>query len=62
MRRRVAGDLEPSGRQLDAGVDWTQELASESVPRIGARLIREPGHVAGGNREAAVFAGLRIGL
>ncbi len=62
VRWRVAVDLEPSGRQIDADVDWTGELASESVPRIGARLIREPGHVAGGNPEAAVFAGLRIGL
>ncbi len=30
------------------------------VLRTGARLIRKPGHVAGRNREADVFAGLRI--
>ena len=62
VRRRVAVDLEPSGRQIDAGVDWTREVASDTVLRIGARLIREPGHVAGANLEAAVFAGWRIGL
>ena len=62
VRRRVAVDLEPSGRQIDAGLDWTRKLASSSVLRIGARLIREPGHVAGGDPEAVVFAGLRIAL
>ena len=62
VRRRVAVDLEPSGRQIDFGVDWTREVASDSVLRIGTRLIHEPGHVAGGNPEAVVFAGLRIGL
>lgn len=62
VRRRVAVDLEPSGRQIDLGVDWTRALASGSVLRIGARLIRERGHVAGRNPEAVVFAGRRIGL
>ena len=60
MRKRVAVDLEPSGRQIDFGMDWTAAVAPESVLRIGARLIREPGHVAGRSPEAVVFAGLRI--
>ena len=62
VRRDVGVDLEPSGRQIEFGLDWTRAVASDSVLRIGARLIREPGHVAGGNPEAVVFAGLRIGL
>ena len=61
VRRPVAVDLEPSGREIDFGVDWTREVASDSVLRIGARLIGEPGHVADGNPEAVAFAGLRIG-
>ena len=60
VRRRVAVDLEPSGRLSDAGPDWTRTLASGSMLGIGARLIREPGPVAGGNPETVVFAGLRI--
>ena len=60
VRERVAVDLEPSGRQIDAGMDWTGAVAPGTVLRIGARLIREPGHVAGRNPEAVAFAGLRI--
>ena len=60
VRERAAVDLEPSGRQIDAGMDWTGTVAPGTVLRIGARLIREPGHVAGRNPEAVAFAGLRI--
>ena len=59
-RLRVPVGLEPSGRQVDFGMDWTGALAPGSVLRIGARLIREPGHVAGRSLEAAAFAGLRV--
>ncbi len=60
VRKRVAVDLEPSGRQIDAGMDWTGAVAPGAVLRIGARLIREPDHVAGRDPEAVAFAGLRI--
>ena len=60
IRERVAVDLEPSGRQIDAGMDWTGAVAPGAVLRIGARLIHEPGHVAGRNPEAIAFAGLRV--
>ena len=60
VRERVTVDLEPSGRQIDAGMDWTGAVTPGAVLRIGARLIREPGHVAGRNPEAVAFAGLRI--
>ncbi len=59
-RRRVPVGLEPSGRQIDFGLDWTAAVAPGSVLRIGARLIRDPGHVAGRSLEAAAFAGLRV--
>ena len=60
VRERVAVDLEPSGRQIDAGIDWTGAIAPGAVLRVGARLIHEPGHIAGRNPEAVAFAGLRI--
>ena len=62
LRERVTLDLEPSGRQIDAGMDWTGTVAPGAFLRLGARLIREPGHVAGRRPEAVVFAGLRIGM
>ena len=60
VRERVAVDLEPSGREIDAGMDWTGAVAPGAVLRIGARLIHEPGHVASRKPEAVAFAGLRI--
>lgn len=60
VRGRVGVDLEPSGRQIEFGVDWTRAVASDSALRIGARLIREPGHVASRNPEAVAFASPRI--
>ena len=60
VRERVAVDLEPSGRQIDAGMDWSGAVAPGAVLRVGARLIHEPGHVAGRKPEAVAFAGLRI--
>ena len=60
VRQGVPVDLEPSGRQIDVGMDWIGAVVPGAVVRIGARVIREPGHVAGRNSEAVVFAGLRI--
>ena len=61
-RERVRVGLEPSGRQLDFGIDWTQPLAPGAAWRIGAVLSRDPGHDAGHDAEAVLLAGLRIGL
>ena len=60
VRERVAVDLEPSGRQIDAGLDWAGAVAPGLDLSMGGRLIREPGHVAGRNPEAVVFAGFRV--
>ena len=62
LHRQVALDLEPSGRQVDFGVDWRQEIAPGSVWRIGAELSLEPGHSASRNTETVFLAGLRVGL
>ena len=62
VRRRVAVDLEPSGHQIRLRCRLDARSCADSVPRIGARLLREPGHVADGNPEAVAFAGLRMRL
>ncbi len=54
--------LEPSGRQLDYGVDWTQAFAPGAAWRLGAVLSLEPGHDAGRDAEALLLAGLRVRL
>ena len=61
-RERVRVGLEPSGRQLDFGIDWTQPLVPGAAWRIGAVLSRDPGHDAGRDAEAVLLAGLRLGL
>ena len=58
--RRIAIGLEPSGRQLDFGIDWTGRLGAGAVWRVGAVLSREPGHDADRDAEATFLAGLRF--
>ena len=62
LHRQVALDLEPSGRQIDFGIDWTQEVVPGAVWRIGTVLSREPGHSASRKAEAVVLTGLRVSL
>ena len=62
LHRQVALDLEPSGRQVDFGIDWTREVAPGAVWRIGAMLSREPGHSASRKEETVLLAGLRVSL
>ncbi len=52
--------LEPSGRQLDFGVDWTEAVVPDAVWRVGAVLSHEPGHSAGRAPEVAFLTGLHI--
>ena len=62
LHRQVALDLEPSGRQVDFGIDWTREVAPGAVWRFGAMLSREPGHSASSEEEIVLLAGLRVSL
>ncbi len=62
LRERVPVSLEPSGRQIDFGIDWTEPLGSEAAWRVGAVLSRNPGHEARRATKAVFLAGLRIGL
>ena len=61
-RRQVALDLEPSGRQLDVGIDWTETVAPGTVWKVGAVLSHQPGHNANRDPEAVLLVGLRVGL
>ena len=60
--RRIPVGLEPSGRQLDFGIDWTDTFAPGAVWRVGAVLSLEPGHDARRDAEAIFLAGLRARL
>lgn len=62
LRRQVPVDLEPSGRQIDFGINWTETLVPSSYWRVGAVVSHEPGHNAGNKPEAVVLAGLRVEL
>ena len=62
LLRQFALGLEPSGRQIDFGVDWTEAVAPGSAWHVGLVLSREPGHVASRSSEAILLAGVRISL
>ena len=62
QRRQVPVGLEPSGRQVDFGIDWTEAVAPDAVWRVGAVLSHEPGHDAGRDPEIVFLAGLRMDL
>ena len=62
QRQRIPVSMEPSGRQLDFGIDWTEPVAPGAVWRIGAIVSHDPGHDTDGKSEALVLAGLRVAL
>ena len=62
VRQRIPVGLEPSGRQIDFGVNWTKTIAPGGLWRVGAIVSHEPGHAAGRNPEAVFLVGLRLGL
>ena len=58
LRRRLAADLEPSGRQLDLSTRWRQPLAGGEL-RLGSVWTRHPGHRADASSEWTLLAGWR---
>ena len=62
LHREAMLDLEPSGRQIDLGIDWTQSIAHGALLRLGAVLSRNPGHSVRQPPETIVLAGLHFGL
>lgn len=60
--QRIDVGLEPSGRQLDFGIDWTGALGADGIWRVGTVLSHQPGHDTGRDAEAVFLAGVRFRL
>ena len=58
LRRRLAADLEPSGRQLDLSARWRQPLAGGEL-RLGSVWTRHPEHRAAASSRWTLLAGWR---
>ena len=58
VRRRLAADLAPAGRQLDLSVRWERPLAHGEL-RLGAIATRHAGHDAESRAQLSVLAGWR---
>ena len=56
LRRRLAADLEPSGRQLDLSARWRQPLAGGEL-RLGSVWTRHPEHRAAASSRWTLLAG-----
>ena len=56
LRRRLAADLEPSGRQLDLSARWRRPLAGGEL-RLGSVWTRHPGHRAAASSRWTLLAG-----
>ena len=59
LRRSMAADLEPTGRQIDIAAQWRRSLDSGSELRLGAGWSRQPGHDATAASELSILAGWR---
>ena len=59
LRRSVAADLAPSGRQVEVAARWRRPLAAGGEVRLGASWTRQPGHAAAADADVSLFAGWR---
>ena len=59
LRRSVAADLAPSGRQVEVAARWRRPLAAGGEIRLGASWTRQPGHAASADADVSLFAGWR---
>ena len=59
LRRPVAVDLAPTGREIEIAARWRRPLAIGGELRLGAAWIRQPGHAAAADSDLSVFAGWR---
>ena len=60
LRRPLAADLAPSGRQVDLAARWRTRLSPGGELRLGASWTRHPGHDADAAPELALLAGWRM--
>ncbi len=59
LRRSMAADLEPSGRQIDIAAEWRRSLDNGSELHLGAGWSRQPGHDDDDASELSIPAGWR---
>ena len=59
LRRPVAADIAPTGRQIDVMAHWRQPLTRLGELRLGAVWIHDPGHSAVESSDLSFMAGWR---
>lgn len=59
MRRSVAADIAPTGRQIDVMAHWRQPLTAEGELRLGAVWTHDPGHRAEASSDLSFMVGWR---
>jgi len=59
LRRSLAANLAPGGRQIDLSARWRTRLDTGGELRLGAAWTLDPGHDAAAPSEVTVLAGLR---
>lgn len=59
MRRSVAADIAPTGRQIDVMAHWRQPLTAEGELRLGAVWTRDPGHRSAASSDLSFMVGWR---
>ena len=59
LRRSLAADLAPSGREVEVAARWRRPLAAGGEIRLGASWTRQPGHAASADADISLFAGWR---
>ena len=57
LRRSVAADLAPSGRQIEVAAQWRRPISAGGEVRLGASWTRHPGHAASADADISLFAG-----
>ncbi len=59
LRRSVAADITPTGRQIDVTAHWHQPLTTMGELRLGAAWTRDPGHSATESSDLSFMVGWR---
>ena len=59
IRRSIAADIAPTGRQIDVMAHWRQPLTAEGELRLGTVWTHNPGHRAAASPELSFMVGWR---
>ena len=59
LRRSVAAEIAPTGRQIDVAAHWRQPLTPAGELRLGAVWTHDPGHNAEASSDLSLMAGWR---